>query len=175
MAAGGGRGTGFDHFGDVKLIEEMLNGDVDHLNNGAISNRNGAGSFRIPVRSRTRDTVNGGATDDSEDDASSDVDGAGSVASAGDTGDGDGAGVGGSRTRPPDDEEEMWNAERSCVIGLQKRGLRGLMEGRRIRERGRSATQNGPVGQGPSAAADAGVGAGMGATTGAGGAVEVSG
>ena len=30
---------------------------------------------------------------------------------------------------------EIWNGELSSVIGLQKRGLRGLMEGRRMRER----------------------------------------
>jgi len=35
------------------------------------------------------------------------------------------------------DEREMWDGGYSAVIGLQKRGLRGLMEGRRIRERGR--------------------------------------
>lgn len=30
---------------------------------------------------------------------------------------------------------EVWNGTLSAVIGLQKRGLRGLMEGRRMRER----------------------------------------
>ncbi|MCJ1225331.1 hypothetical protein MMC12_001980 [Toensbergia leucococca] len=46
---------------------------------------------------------------------------------------------------------EAWTGEGSCVVGLQKRGLRGLMEGRRMmRERGRSA--------------GAGVGAGAGAS-----------
>lgn len=33
-------------------------------------------------------------------------------------------------------EREVWRGEVSSVIGLQKRGLRGLMEGRRLRERG---------------------------------------
>ncbi len=33
--------------------------------------------------------------------------------------------------------EEVWLGGVSCVVGLQKRGLRGLMEGRRMRERGR--------------------------------------
>ncbi|KAI5211931.1 hypothetical protein E4T38_00986 [Aureobasidium subglaciale] len=36
------------------------------------------------------------------------------------------------------DDDEIWDGGQSHVIGLQKRGLRGLMEGRRIRERGRS-------------------------------------
>lgn len=33
--------------------------------------------------------------------------------------------------------EEIWAGGVSCVVGLQKRGLRGLMEGRRMRERGK--------------------------------------
>ncbi|GAB7349326.1 hypothetical protein MBLNU459_g8463t1 [Dothideomycetes sp. NU459] len=36
------------------------------------------------------------------------------------------------------EDREVWDGGWSAVIGLQKRGLRGLMEGRRIRERGRS-------------------------------------
>jgi hypothetical protein len=36
------------------------------------------------------------------------------------------------------EDEDIWDGGQSHVIGLQKRGLRGLMEGRRIRERGRS-------------------------------------
>lgn len=34
-------------------------------------------------------------------------------------------------------EREVWCGELSAVVGLQKRGLRGLMEGRRMREMGR--------------------------------------
>jgi hypothetical protein len=37
-------------------------------------------------------------------------------------------------------ELEVWSGEMSSVVGLQKRGLRGLMEGRRIRELSRDAT-----------------------------------
>ncbi|KIW84225.1 hypothetical protein Z517_03474 [Fonsecaea pedrosoi CBS 271.37] len=33
------------------------------------------------------------------------------------------------------DSQEIWTGDLSSVIGLQKRGLRGLMEGRRLRER----------------------------------------
>ena len=33
------------------------------------------------------------------------------------------------------DDGEIWGGDISAVIGLQKRGLRGLMEGRRARER----------------------------------------
>ncbi|KAF7505634.1 hypothetical protein GJ744_000569 [Endocarpon pusillum] len=35
-------------------------------------------------------------------------------------------------------EKEMWTGDMSSVIGLQKRGLRGLMEGRRLREKGKT-------------------------------------
>ncbi|KAI1036281.1 hypothetical protein LB503_003262 [Fusarium chuoi] len=42
----------------------------------------------------------------------------------------------------------VWNGELSSVIGLQKRGLRGLMEGRRMRER--TGTAAGGNGMGPS-------------------------
>lgn len=45
------------------------------------------------------------------------------------------------------EEREMWDGGWSAVIGLQKRGLRGLMEGRRAREKGRSdSTPSGPSG-----------------------------
>jgi hypothetical protein len=45
----------------------------------------------------------------------------------------------------------VWNGELSSVIGLQKRGLRGLMEGRRMRER----TGTGTGGPGPGMSASA--------------------
>ncbi|KAI9888875.1 MAG: hypothetical protein M1814_006164 [Vezdaea aestivalis] len=38
-----------------------------------------------------------------------------------------------------DREDVKWEGQLSAVVGLQKRGLRGLMEGRRLRERGRGA------------------------------------
>lgn len=44
-------------------------------------------------------------------------------------------GAGGARTRARmRDNGGPWEGGVSCVVGLQKRGLRGLMEGRRIRE-----------------------------------------
>jgi hypothetical protein len=55
-------------------------------------------------------------------------------ASASDSGLGDGSGVG--------NEREVWGGEVSAVVGLQKRGLRGLMEGRRAREMGRGSSRN---------------------------------
>ncbi|KAF4983534.1 hypothetical protein FZEAL_1069 [Fusarium zealandicum] len=46
-------------------------------------------------------------------------------------------------------ENFAWNGELSSVIGLQKRGLRGLMEGRRMRERTGTAGGSGSGGMGP--------------------------
>ncbi|PFH57910.1 hypothetical protein XA68_14416 [Ophiocordyceps unilateralis] len=46
----------------------------------------------------------------------------------------------GSELGPGESQRPVWNGELSSVIGLQKRGLRGLMDGRRMRER------SGPVG-----------------------------
>lgn len=52
-------------------------------------------------------------------------------------------------------EREVWAGEISAVVGLQKRGLRGLMEGRRIREMGRSGREGSSIGTGlPSATED---------------------
>ncbi|KAL6243776.1 hypothetical protein RBB50_009210 [Rhinocladiella similis] len=42
---------------------------------------------------------------------------------------------GGGAKRGDKEIREMWTGDVSSVIGLQKRGLRGLMEGRRLRER----------------------------------------
>ena len=46
------------------------------------------------------------------------------------------------------DDEEVWSGETSAVVGLQKRGLRGLMEGRRMRERSDGGDGGGRVGLG---------------------------
>ncbi|OJD21144.1 hypothetical protein ACJ73_07519 [Blastomyces percursus] len=50
-------------------------------------------------------------------------------------------GHGRARGKP---EREIWTGEISSVVGLQKRGLRGLMEGRRMRERGGRPTTSTP-------------------------------
>ncbi|KAL5353107.1 hypothetical protein ACLOAV_001137 [Pseudogymnoascus australis] len=56
-----------------------------------------------------------------------------------DGGDGGSEGGSGSEGGGWDRGREEWKGGMSAVIGLQKRGLRGLMEGRRLRERGMSA------------------------------------
>ena len=45
-------------------------------------------------------------------------------------------------------DREVWGGAISAVVGLQKRGLRGLMEGRRMRERGRGDGTEARVGLG---------------------------
>jgi hypothetical protein len=49
-----------------------------------------------------------------------------------------------SGARNSNEGKEVWKGDVSAVIGLQKRGLRGLMEGRRLRERGASITTQNP-------------------------------
>ena len=57
--------------------------------------------------------------------------------------------------------EDGWGGSVSRVIGLQKRGLRGLMEGRRMRERSRSLGQGGSVNMGASMGGSVGGGQGV--------------
>ena len=129
MAAGGGRGTGFKSFGGIQLSETDLGGDSEPITAPAVNGVSRSQGYNNNSGRNGVRPVDLGA-DDSEDDTSS-VEG--------------GAGSDGALDTPryvtsdgPEAEEEIWNADRSCVVGLQKRGLRGLMEGRRIRERGRS-------------------------------------
>ena len=141
MAAGGGRGTGFDHFGGLNLnngYESDVTGDSDTLANGHESDefttpRAMRGPLRIDTSFR-----NGAqrrvAADESEDEGSS-VDGSASSVT-------DGSEYLSTEGTGASESEEVWSAEGSCVVGLQKRGLRGLMEGRRMRERGRSVGLN---------------------------------
>lgn len=55
--------------------------------------------------------------------------------------------------------DDQWRGAVSSVIGLQKRGLRGLMEGRRLRERGRSVGTGGSVSMAPGMQGTFGTGA----------------
>lgn len=56
---------------------------------------------------------------------------------------------------------EIWGGELSSVIGLQKRGLRGLMEGRRMRERTGTGVGGGGAGAGAGYGQQARVGLGI--------------
>ena len=124
MAAGGGSGIAFLGVNGVST-----NGN----SNGVSSTSAGGDGTTLGDVERSLDAglralrVNTDVERNQDDEVSSAVSEATS-ASASDSGYGDGSGI---------DEREVWNGEISAVVGLQKRGLRGLMEGRRIREMGR--------------------------------------
>lgn len=91
--------------------------------------------FRAPEGPRTSGPLGGGRKSE-EDDASSATSSAASDISGSDLSSGYSTSDTGQRYSVDDDE--IWKGDVSAVIGLQKRGLRGLMEGRRLRERGAS-------------------------------------
>ncbi|KAI4175971.1 MAG: hypothetical protein LQ343_001253 [Gyalolechia ehrenbergii] len=162
MAAGGGRGTGslFSAEG-VDNLEVVGNGTLrlDEATLGAMTNGQGpaAGLARPAAAAAARPPPrrNQESTDSASDDGASgsEVSAATSMESSSNLGgttdrssESEFSSVGGpqggrQRRRGNgvlgDEEREVWAGGMSCVVGLQKRGLRGLMEGRRMRERGR--------------------------------------
>lgn len=165
MAAGGGRGTG-SLFG-AEGVEPVDAGQPQPLNEATLGAAAGIAraAARMPETQRRHDdaSVGTGTESGSEDGSSSVVSGATSMESSfGGTSESgsseleaNGLGRGRGRERGREVVEsgdgEVWTGGMSCVIGLQKRGLRGLMEGRRMRERGKSAGPvNGVVGLGVS-------------------------
>ncbi|KAL6712550.1 hypothetical protein ACN47E_000427 [Coniothyrium glycines] len=151
MAAGGGSGIAFLGVNSVPLNGAASNGAGPALHDGNPPAADVHASLDAGLRAlRVNTDV---ARHRADDEASSAVSEATS-ASASDNGFGDGSGV---------DEGEMWNGEVSAVVGLQKRGLRGLMEGRRIREMGRggversSRDEGGGMGNGEGAAVGLGL------------------
>ncbi|KAI4250146.1 MAG: hypothetical protein L6R40_000318 [Gallowayella cf. fulva] len=169
MAAGGGRGTGSLFSGEgLDSLEVNGNGSLrldeatlDAVSNGQIptngptraaaanararqlqaresaesgSDGGASGSEISAATSMESSVTDGGTASGSESEFSSSV---------GDRGTRERTGVGVGL------EGEIWAGGMSCVFGLQKRGLRGLMEGRRMRERsGRGGGVNGVVGNG---------------------------
>lgn len=145
MAAGGGSGVAFLGVNDM-----VPNGTSNGLLDPTMSASNPASASA----ERTLDPalralrINTDVDANHEDEVSS-ATSTSTSASASETGDGSGIGS----------EREIWNGEISSVVGLQKRGLRGLMEGRRIREMGRGTSRSRDEG-GPSSNGD-GVGLGL--------------
>ena len=141
MAAGGGRGTGsvFGREGEPLPLDD---GDqADDAGNIGLTAR------RVPPQQKA-EPHHSPSPSTSDDDARSEVSGStveSSVASSTDYMSASNASM--------DGEEEVWQGGVSCVVGLQTRGLRGLMEGRRLRERGKlgmgvNGSGNGAVGLG---------------------------
>ena len=146
MAAGGGRGTGFDRFGGAQLNdvgEELDDGEIGGLGNGQLNGHAGNTATRTGLRIDTTLAYRNGTyhntsltredskAQDSEDDGSSVSEVASSMSASSATDSHSHLGV---NSINGVEDEEVWSGEVSCVVGLQKRGLRGLMEGRRMRE-----------------------------------------
>ncbi|KAL9599089.1 MAG: hypothetical protein Q9219_004047 [cf. Caloplaca sp. 3 TL-2023] len=165
MAAGGGRGTGSLFSGEgMDAVDVGANGSLrlDEATLGVVGQAPSStthGSASRPHRDNINNShdhhhitaaADGASSDDgaasgSEASASTSMESGGSFADGNTTTssesefDGVGAGHVGGRGRNGvlgDEEREVWAGGMSCVVGLQKRGLRGLMEGRRMRERG---------------------------------------
>lgn len=129
MAAGGGSGIAFLGVNGVSATNGSssngIHDPLSRLNGGESSTAaNGEHSLETGLRALRLNTDVDRTHDDEVSSAVSEA----TSASASDNGFGDGSGI---------DDREIWNGEISAVVGLQKRGLRGLMEGRRIREMGR--------------------------------------
>lgn len=143
MAAGGGRGTGvvFSKEGEAEN-EEIAQGGL------TITRLHGS------RRARTR------PSDQSEsEDTGSEISGSEISSNAASETESD-VGEDTHERRMAAGAEEVWAGGISCVVGLQKRGLRGLMEGRRARERGQTVSKVSALGTN-GALNDNGVGLGI--------------
>lgn len=153
MAAGGGDGVQFASLPNnrardstIPLRTASLAGMDSLMANGTTRSSTLRIDTDMANGRSTRNTLRPGqriptSTDESEDDAPL------SAATDGSLSDLDGNLSPSSLTRS-ERERMVWNGSLSAVVGLQKRGLRGLMEGRRMRERGRSEGGDGKVGLG---------------------------
>lgn len=129
MAAGGGRGTGvaFSKEGEVESEEFAQGGQT-------ITRLQGIRQARIQPN-------NGSESEDT----GSEISGSEMGSSAASESESD-LGENTSDMGVTVGAEEVWAGGVSCVVGLQKRGLRGLMEGRRARERGQTVNKGGALG-----------------------------
>lgn len=129
MAAGGGRGTGvaFSKEGEAENEE---------FAQGGLTITRLRGSRRVRTQSNDHHE---------NDDTGSEVSGSEISSSAASE---SGSDIGGDAhgRNVVVGAEEVWAGGISCVVGLQKRGLRGLMEGRRARERGQTVSKGGTLG-----------------------------
>lgn len=150
MAAGGGRSTSTPSMGENWLSTEFADIPGGAPNSGPQNLQLGTLGEDLSSRSqalRINTSVGGfGNTKKGDDDdtlsASSSV--ASDVSGSDVSGSVSASDAGGRNSG----EREIWRGDVSAVIGLQKRGLRGLMEGRRLRERGASIPQGPRVGLG---------------------------
>ncbi|SMR52063.1 unnamed protein product [Zymoseptoria tritici ST99CH_1A5] len=158
MGAGGGDSVHFAtsratiRESDIPIRTASLGGMDGLMTNGVSGSDPRAGRDGLRVNTEmangrsARTTPRPGQTglaSDTEDDDTEEPTSAVSASSAGEGEDGlpaDGLSASSSFSRGLDTDAaarmEVWSGACSSVVGLQKRGLRGLMEGRRMRERG---------------------------------------
>lgn len=131
MAAGGGRGIDGSlnpNFFAISALEGAADGSAQQQNGTDEFYTNGSSGLRLNT------AVPGQTSRPPSGELSATTSVSGSEWSASELGDSE-RGTG----------REVWSGELSSVIGLQKRGLRGLMEGRKLRERTGTATGSGPL------------------------------
>lgn len=140
MGAGGGDGVVFSTGNSVRdSFIPLRSASLAGLDGLTINGGNrGTAGLRINTdmangRS-TRNTLRPGNGNTRMDEDLEDDDVPGSASTTGDLSGGEASSLAGRHER----RGEVWRGALSSVVGLQKRGLRGLMEGRRMRERGRS-------------------------------------
>jgi len=145
MAAGGGDGVAF--VGDEKRTERSAAATT----RGTLgSGPDGSGEKHLPNNRGRNGRQGAAANGNSENDGLS-------------SGHASSSSMSGTESSE-DGQEQIWKGGWSAVVGLQKRGLRGLMEGRRLRERGisdNSGTAGPAIGSLGSTAEAAGVGLGI--------------
>lgn len=169
MAAGGGRGTGFTS--GIGGTLEALNGAAGESSaagtggdDSSVTEPGTAGLSGRPMPLRININFSSRGREDSVSSVNSATSASTSTSFSQAESDivGDHPRVGRSRRNTDADgfdgpHREIWTGDISSVIGLQKRGLRGLMEGRRLREQ-RSGKPMGAGGSGNAAASGGGAG-----------------
>ena len=129
MAAGGGRGTG---------IAFSREDEQDAIDDFALNSLTSTRPQSSRQQNRKLDETENG------DDSSSEISGSEISSSAASESESEYATQRGASGRTVAlNTDEIWSGGVSSVVGLQKRGLRGLMEGRRARERGQGSGKTG--------------------------------
>ncbi|KAF7949707.1 uncharacterized protein EAE97_003216 [Botrytis byssoidea] len=145
MAAGGGRSTSTpSDIADPWSLNRLSNG-AETLMQLGLDNElgyHGQQSLRINTSVGNLGTGQGGRRQDDEESMSATSSAASDISGSDLSGS-----MSASESGRVESAGEIWRGDISAVIGLQKRGLRGLMEGRRLRERGTSASVSGPSSQ----------------------------
>lgn len=127
MAAGGGRSTsGVADLGETWLAPNFPEAQAQ------APNVTEGGRLRINTSVGNLSTGQGGSSRDDEESLSA------TSSTYSDISGSETSGLGSAVDGGTKGRGEVWKGDVSAVIGLQKRGLRGLMEGRRLRERGAS-------------------------------------